>query len=467
LRKEQKVVVLGQGYVGLPLALRAVEVGYDVVGYDTDADRIKRLAAGESYVDDIPAPALAAALASDRYRPSSDPGDCAGFDIAVITVPTPLSAGNPDLSFIEKAAALLALHLRPGATVVLESTTYPGTTQNLVAPILEDGSGLRCGSDFHLGYSPERTDPGNRDWGLVNTPKVVSGIDAASLARIRGFYDDIVDQTVPVSGPQEAELAKLLENTFRHVNVALVNELAMFAGDLGIDVWEAIDAASTKPFGFLRFTPGPGVGGHCLPIDPSYLSWRVRQTLGHTFRFVELANDVNDHMPDYVVARLTTALNREKRSVNGSRVLLLGLSYKRNSWPSGRRFTPPIPTSPKARLAPASTVSTPRPTRSAPPMRSSCSPTTTPSTTSRSQPTPATCSTPAGGCPLATTWTFSERRVAGPPHARKVRSVADLKRHASKTLYGSWNQSCPSGVDREWESEGRRHRGNGYRLKIV
>jgi len=331
LRKEQKVVVLGQGYVGLPLALRAVEVGYDVVGYDTDADRIKRLAAGESYVDDIPAPALAAALASGRYRPSSDPGDCAGFDVAVITVPTPLSAGNPDLSFIEKAAALLAHHLRPGATVVLESTTYPGTTQNLVGPILEDGSGLRCGSDFHLGYSPERTDPGNRDWGLVNTPKVVSGVDAASLARIRRFYDDIVDQTVPVSGPQEAELAKLLENTFRHVNVALVNELAMFAGDLGIDVWEAIDAASTKPFGFLRFTPGPGVGGHCLPIDPSYLSWRVRQTLGHTFRFVELANDVNDHMPDYVVARLTTALNREKRSVNGSRLLLLGLSYKRNT----------------------------------------------------------------------------------------------------------------------------------------
>jgi UDP-N-acetyl-D-glucosamine dehydrogenase len=328
---EQKVAVLGQGYVGLPLAMRAVEVGYKVVGFDVEPGRVKRLAAGESYVEDVPPEALLAALATGRYQPSSDPKAIAGFDVAVITVPTPLREGNPDLSYIEAAAATASRDLRPGATVVLESTTYPGTTEELVAPILEDGSGLSVGDDFHLGYSPERIDPGNPHWNLVNTPKVVSGIDAASLEAVKRFYGALVERTVPVSTPKEAELTKLLENTFRHVNVALVNELAMFANDLGIDIWEAIDAASTKPFGYLRFTPGPGVGGHCLPIDPSYLSWRVRRTLGRSFRFVELANDVNDHMPDYVVRRLTAALNRDRKAVNGSRILLLGLAYKKNT----------------------------------------------------------------------------------------------------------------------------------------
>jgi UDP-N-acetyl-D-glucosamine dehydrogenase len=325
------VAVLGQGYVGLPVAMRAVEVGYDVVGYDVDGDRVKQLAAGRSYVPDVPEEQLAAALATGRYLPTSDPDDIAGFDVAVISVPTPLREGQPDLSFIEGSAALVGQRLRAGACVVLESTTYPGTTEELVAPMLEEGSGLVAGSDFHLGYSPERIDPGNPDWHLVNTPKVVSGIDGASLKAVQGFFDTIVDRTVPVSGTREAELTKLLENTFRHVNIALVNEIAMFAGDLGIDVWEAIDAASTKPFGFLRFTPGPGVGGHCLPIDPSYLSWRVRRVIGQPFRFVELANDVNDHMPDYVVRRLVVALNRKRQAVNGSRVLLLGLAYKRNT----------------------------------------------------------------------------------------------------------------------------------------
>ena len=326
-----RLAVMGQGYVGLPLAMRAVEVGHDVVGFDPDTGRVKRLAAGESYVEDIPTEELAAALASGRYLPSDDPADLAGFDVAVITVPTPLREGAPDLSYIESATQMLAAHLRAGATVILESTTYPGTTEELVAPLLEEGSGLVAGADFHLGYSPERIDPGNPEFGLVNTPKVVSGIDGPSLEAVQGFYDTIVDRTVPVSTPKEAELTKLLENTFRHVNIALVNELAMFAADLGIDVWEAIDAASTKPFGYLRFTPGPGVGGHCLPIDPSYLSWRVRRTLGQSFRFVELANDVNDHMPDYVVRRLVVALNRRQRAVNGARILLLGLAYKRNT----------------------------------------------------------------------------------------------------------------------------------------
>ena len=330
-RGSTRVLVVGQGYVGLPLAMRAVEAGHDVVGYEVDESRVKRLEAAETYVEDVPSAELAAALATGRYLPTADREACAGFDVAVITVPTPLHEGAPDLSYIESAAKALAGHLRPGATVVLESTTYPGTTEELVAPLLEEGSGLLAGTDFHLGYSPERIDPGNPQWNLANTPKVVSGIDEASLQAVQAFYDTVVERTVPVSGCKEAELTKLLENTFRHVNIALVNELAMFAGDLGIDVWEAIDAASTKPFGFLRFTPGPGVGGHCLPIDPSYLSWRVRRALGQPFRFVELANDVNDHMPDYVVRRLVAALNRRRQCVNGSRILLLGLAYKRNT----------------------------------------------------------------------------------------------------------------------------------------
>ena len=326
-----KVVVVGQGYVGLPLAMRAVDAGHDVVGYEVAEQRVKRLLAAETYVEDVPSEQLASALATGRYLPSLDPEDCAGFDVGVITVPTPLREGLPDLSYIESAAVTLAAHLRPGATVILESTTYPGTTEELLAPLLEEGSGLAAGSEFFLGYSPERIDPGNPTWRLENTPKVVSGIDPASLAEVQSFYDTIVETTVPVSGPKEAELTKLLENTFRHVNIALVNELAMFAGDLGINVWESIDAASTKPFGYMRFTPGPGVGGHCLPIDPSYLSWRVRRALGQSFRFVELANDVNDHMPDYVVRRLTEALNRRRMAVNGSRILLLGLAYKANT----------------------------------------------------------------------------------------------------------------------------------------
>lgn len=326
-----KLIVVGQGYVGLPLALRAVEAGYDVVGFDLDVDRIKRLADGDSYIEDITDERLRAALDSGRFLPSIDAADMVGFDVAVIDVPTPLEEGNPNLRYVEEAAATLGVHLRPGATVILESTSYPGTTEELVVPILESVSGLVGGRDFHAGYSPERIDPGNPTFQLENTPKVVSGIDAQSLAIVDEFYGRLVERTVPVSGTREAELTKLLENTFRHVNIALVNELAMFASDLDIDVWEAIDAASTKPFGYMRFTPGPGVGGHCLPIDPSYLSWKVRRSLGQPFRFVELANDVNEHMPDYVVRRLMLGFNRMGRSINGSRVLILGLAYKRNT----------------------------------------------------------------------------------------------------------------------------------------
>jgi UDP-N-acetyl-D-glucosamine dehydrogenase len=321
-----RLVVVGQGYAGLPVAMRAVDAGFEVVGYDVDESKIKRLSAGGSPVEDVLDATVAHALATGRYEPTDDPARVRDYDVAVIDVPTPLREGVPDLSHVTDASRTLARSLRRGATVILESTTYPGTTDDLVAGILEEGSGLVAGSDFHLGYSPERIDPGNPEWAFANTPKVVSGIDEPSLRAVQAFFDRLVDRTVAVSGTREAELTKLLEITFRHVNIALVNELAM-----DIDIWEAIEAASSKPFGYLRFTPGPGVGGHCLPIDPSYLSWEVRRTLGKPFRFVELANDINASMPDYVVSRLTRALNRQSLPVNRARILLLGLAYKRNT----------------------------------------------------------------------------------------------------------------------------------------
>jgi nucleotide sugar dehydrogenase len=331
MTQKKKLAIIGQGYVGLPVAMRAVEQGYRVVGVDLDQRRVAALRAGDSYVEDIPDSQLEAALDSGRYLPTTDYHDARDYDIAVITVPTPLREGLPDLSFIESSGASLAGLLRPGATVILESTTYPGTTEELLIPILESGSGLTAGVDFHVGYSPERIDPGNVTWGFVRTPKVVSGFGPQALAVVQGFYDTLVDTTVPVNSPKEAELAKLLENTFRHVNIALVNELAIFAHELGVNVWESIDAASTKPFGFMKFSPGPGVGGHCLPVDPSYLSWQVRRKLGQSFRFVELANDINDHMPQYVVQRLMLLLNESGRAIRGSKVALIGLAYKRNS----------------------------------------------------------------------------------------------------------------------------------------
>lgn len=329
--KHTKIVIVGLGYVGLPVAIASVKAGFDVVGIDVDPSKTKRLNAGESYIEDISDDLLGEALESGRFKASSSYDDAVGFDTAVITVPTPLSEGIPDLSYIESSGAALAEHVTEGCCVILESTTYPGTTEELLGPIIENISGLAMGDGFHLGYSPERIDPGNQTYRLENTPKVVSGIDKASRKRVQRFYDSFCDETVAVSGTREAELTKLLENTFRHVNIALVNELAMFASDLGVNVWESIDAASSKPFGYMRFEPGPGVGGHCLPIDPSFLSWRVQRHLGQTFRFVELANDVNNHMPDFVVRRLSSALNRERKPLNGSRVLMVGVTYKPNT----------------------------------------------------------------------------------------------------------------------------------------
>ncbi|GAA1042245.1 nucleotide sugar dehydrogenase [Streptomyces murinus] len=326
-----QIVVAGQGYVGLPLAVRAAEVGHRVIGYDVDAHRVDQLTAGHSYVEDVTSARLRAVLDSGDYWATTDTAALAGYDIAVITVPTPLRDGVPDLSCIENCTRTLGACLRPGATVVLESTTYPGCTEELMVPILEKASCLRAGEGFLAGFSPERIAPGNKRFSFDGTPKVVSGIDARSLDVIKGFYDGIFQTTVPVSGPKVAELAKLLENTFRLVNISLVNELATLAAPLGVNVWEAIDAAATKPFGFTRFTPGPGAGGHCLPVDPLFLSWKIEQELGIPFRFVDLADDVNRHMPDYVVQRIVDGLGKRGLPVEGSRILLLGLTYKYNA----------------------------------------------------------------------------------------------------------------------------------------
>jgi UDP-N-acetyl-D-glucosamine dehydrogenase len=335
-----RLAVVGQGYVGLPLTMLALDAGYEVVGIDLDGSRVERLRRGESYIDDVADGRLRSALGSGRYTASADYADAAGFAVALITVPTPLHDRSPDLSFVVEAARQLAPYVTRGSLVVLESTTYPGTTDDLLRPILERGSGLTAGTDFALGYSPERVDPGNETWTLAVTPRIVAGCDPASLAAVREFYGKLIGHVVPVSSTRAAELTKLLENTFRHVNIALVNEFAIFARELGLDVWEIVRAASTKPFGFMSFQPGPGVGGHCLPIDPTYLSWHVQQATGRRFRFVELANDINDQMPDYVVRRITDGLNKIAKPVRTSTILLLGLAYKKNS--SDARESPAV-----------------------------------------------------------------------------------------------------------------------------
>ncbi|MFD4506685.1 nucleotide sugar dehydrogenase [Streptomyces sp. NPDC058457] len=324
-----RICVLGQGYVGLPLALRAAEAGHVVTGYEPDRERCDKLAAGTSYVEDVASDRLQGVLRSNAYRPSCDPRDLKGFDVAVITVPTPLTERAPDLTCVREAGRLLAAWLEPGATVVLESTTHPGTTRDVLIPLLEEGSGLVAGRDFHVGFSPERIDPGNADWRLENTPKIVAGLTDTCLRQVKTFYDSVTEITVPASGLEEAELAKVFENTYRHVNIALVNELSRMAHTLGVDVWHTLELAATKPFGFTRFLPGPGVGGHCLPIDPVYLSHHVKARHGQTFRLIELAQDINESQPDYVVRRLQDALsNRFRRSVHGARILALGAAYK-------------------------------------------------------------------------------------------------------------------------------------------
>ena len=325
---DNRIVVVGQGYVGLPLAMAAYGAGNTVVGIDTDERRVKLIQSGVSPVSDVDSSDLTSALESGRYSIQSDYESLAGFASAIITVPTPLKDGKPNLRFIESAASSLSPHISPGSLIVLESTTYPGTTEELLVPILESGSDLIAGKDFHVGYSPERIDPGNTEWNLVNTPKVTSGINQDSASAVADLYSGFGITVVPVSGTREAELTKLLENTFRHVNIALVNELAMFSSQLGVNIWEAINAASTKPFGFMKFLPGPGVGGHCLPVDPSYLSWAIKEKADANFRFVELANTVNSFMPNFVVEKIGDLLEGQGSTFQDSKILLGGLSYK-------------------------------------------------------------------------------------------------------------------------------------------
>ncbi|MEU7056116.1 nucleotide sugar dehydrogenase [Streptomyces sp. NPDC046197] len=338
----KNIVVAGQGYVGLPLAVEAVKAGYGVVGYDVDEQKIASLQSGNSYIEDISSETISEILRTNRYTPSSQDREMKGFHVAIITVPTPLRDGDPDLSYIQSVAETVGRFLEKGQrqTVVLESTTYPGTTRDVLIPILERVSKLTAGVDFHVGFSPERIDPGNKTWAFRNTPKIVSGLGDECLGKVSEFYSSVCDNVVTAKGLEEAELAKVMENTFRHVNIALVNELAAFADELDIDVWHTLDLAATKPFGYMKFTPGPGVGGHCLPIDPAYLAWHVKKQVGRPFRFVETANEINRAQPRYVVDRLARLLNSRRTSVNGAKVLMYGYAYKKDS--SDYRESPAI-----------------------------------------------------------------------------------------------------------------------------
>jgi UDP-N-acetyl-D-glucosamine dehydrogenase len=325
--KTANVCVLGLGYVGLPLGLTFAEAGFRVVGIDVDEEKVATIRSQTTCGKN---PSFAAGRAGSSFEASTDLSLAKGSDAAIICVPTPLSkTKEPDLSFVLQAAQGIATYLHPGQLIVLESTTYPGTTRELLLPLFEE-SGLKAGQDFFLAYSPERIDPGNERFTLSNTPKVVAGITPNCLQIARLLYSQIVEQVVTVTSTDSAEMTKLLENTFRSVNIALVNEFAIMCHRLGLDVWEVIEAAATKPFGFLPFYPGPGLGGHCIPVDPHYLSWRLK-LFAYRARLIELADEINREMPRFVLEKVTEALNRNSKSVKGSRILILGVSYKKNS----------------------------------------------------------------------------------------------------------------------------------------
>ncbi|RNL75509.1 nucleotide sugar dehydrogenase [Nocardioides marmorisolisilvae] len=335
------LVVIGLGYVGLPLAKEATTAGLKVVGLDVTTAIVDGLNSGRSHVDDLSDGDIAAMVGAG-FTATTDASVIADADTVVICVPTPLGeAGGPDLGAVKSAVTAIGAHLRAGQLVVLESTTYPGTTEEVVKPMLEEASGLAAGTDFHLAFSPERIDPGNPTWGLANTPKVVGGLDADSTARAANFYGKFVTTVVQATGAKEAETAKLLENTYRHINIALVNEMARFCHELDIDLWDVIRCASTKPFGFQAFYPGPGVGGHCIPIDPNYLSHNVRAKLGYPFRFVELAEEINATMPAYVAHRAQNLLNDHSKAIRGASVLMLGVTYKPDI--ADQRESPAVP----------------------------------------------------------------------------------------------------------------------------
>ena len=324
---QARVGVIGLGYVGLPLAVEFAKAGLTTVAFDVDVQKVEAIRRGESYIGDVPAEEVRAVTQAGRLIATDDFSELARVDTLDICVPTPLrKTGDPDLSYIVSAVDEIANHLHAGQLVILESTTYPGTVEEVVRPKLES-AGLQAGVDFYLAFSPERIDPGNADWNTQNIPKVVGGINDVSTEVAALLYGQIVDSVVRVSSTTVAEMVKLLENTFRAVNIGLANELALMCRRLGIDVWEVIDAAKSKPFGFMPFYPGPGLGGHCIPIDPFYLSWKAKQT-GFESRFIELAGHINAGMPRYVVERVADALNSQSRAINGSRVHLLGVAYK-------------------------------------------------------------------------------------------------------------------------------------------
>jgi len=324
-----RVGIIGMGYVGLPLMRTFCGAGFNCLGFDIDETKVEKLNAGRSYIKHIPSTLIKRVVEEGRFRASADPKSLRDCDAIVICVPTPLTKmREPDMSYVENTAHLIADHLQRGQLIVLESTTYPGTTRELVKPILESG-GLRAGSDFFLAFSPEREDPGRTDHTTETIPKVVGGNDPRSLKFAAALYGAAVRKVVPVSSCEIAEAAKILENVYRCVNIALINELKMLFDRMGIDVWEVVKAASTKPFGFQPFYPGPGLGGHCIPIDPFYLTWKARQ-YGMSTRFIELAGEINASMPEYVVNRLTTALNERRKSIKGSKILVLGLAYKKD-----------------------------------------------------------------------------------------------------------------------------------------
>ena len=327
--KQATLGVIGLGYVGLPLAVEFATAGFSVVGFDVDAGRVKELMAGRSYIPDVSSAHLAEVVKSGKFKATTDPKALAVADIIDICVPTPLrKTKDPDMTYVVQAVETTASVLKKGQLIILESTTYPGTTVEVVQPALA-AKGFKPGTDFYLAFSPERVDPGNPQYQTKNIPKVVGGINEDSTKCAVAFYSQVMDSVVPVSSPSVAEMVKLLENTFRAVNIGMANELALMCHKMDIDVWEVIDAAKTKPFGFMPFYPGPGLGGHCIPIDPYYLSWKARQN-GFECRFIELAGHVNSAMPDYVVERVADALNTVRKSINGSRVHLLGVAYKRD-----------------------------------------------------------------------------------------------------------------------------------------
>jgi UDP-N-acetyl-D-glucosamine dehydrogenase len=329
--REAHVAVIGLGYVGLPLAVVMAEAGFHVTGIDVDPHKITALNSGTSYIEDVASSSLLELIRRGQFTATTDFAALSDCDAVSICVPTPLrKTGDPDISYIIAATEPVAAYLHPGMVVVLESTTYPGTTTEVVLPrLLGNGQNLQVGEEFFLAFSPERVDPGRKDWTTRTTPKVLGGVTPACLDLARTYYSQAIDTIVPVSSPEAAEMVKLLENTFRAVNIGLVNEVLLMCDKLGINVWEVIDAAATKPFGFMKFTPGPGLGGHCIPIDPIYLSWKLR-TLKYNARFIQLASEINAAMPDYWVVKIQEALNEAGKPVRGSKILVLGVAYKKD-----------------------------------------------------------------------------------------------------------------------------------------